>query len=162
MLVIKRDGSKEEFKLSKILSAVQAAFSSVNLSFSNSDSKKLNDFFEKNLKDYDKEEIDVDEIHNLVEHFLMKYNYFDVSRSYIQERYRKALKRAENERLIKGISEKLNAQNVQNQNANIDERSFGGRIGEASRYVTKDFALNYCMSRKSRNNHLNNEIYIHK
>lgn len=162
MLVIKRDGSKEEFKLSKILSAVQAAFSSVNLSFSNSDSKKLNDFFEKNLKDYDKEEIDVDEIHNLVEHFLMKYNYFDVSRSYIQERYRKALKRAENERLIKGISEKLNAQNVQNQNANVDERSFGGRIGEASRYVTKDFALNYCMSRKSRNNHLNNEIYIHK
>lgn len=161
MLVIKRDGSKEEFKLSKILSAVQAAFSSVNLSFSNSDSKKLNDFFEKNLKDYDKEEIDVDEIHNLVEHFLMKYNYFDVSRSYIQERYRKALKRAENERLIKGISEKLNAQNVQNQNANVDERSFGGRIGEASRYVTKDFALNYCMSRKSRNNHLNNEIYIH-
>ncbi len=35
----------------------------------------------------------------------------------------------------------------------VDEHSFGGRIGEASRIVTKDYALNYCMSRKSRKNH---------
>lgn len=63
--------------------------------------------------------------------------------------------------LIKGISEKLNATNVENQNANVDEYSFGGRIGEASRYVTKELALNYCMSKKSKKNHLNNEVYIH-
>jgi ribonucleoside-triphosphate reductase len=54
------------------------------------------------------------------------------------------------------------AQDIENQNANVDEHSFGGRMGEASRIVTKDYALNYFMSRKSRKNHLNNEIYIHK
>ena len=53
------------------------------------------------------------------------------------------------------------AQNVQNQNANVDEKSFGGRIGEASEVVMKNFALEHCMSEMAKNNHLNNEIYIH-
>ena len=39
--------------------------------------------------------------------------------------------------------------------------SFGGRIGEAARVVTKDAALKM-MSKKSRRNHENNEIYVHK
>ena len=44
----------------------------------------------------------------------------------------------------------------------MDEKSFGGRKGEAANALLKDYALNYCMSAMSRNNHLNNEIYIHK
>lgn len=43
----------------------------------------------------------------------------------------------------------------------MDERSFGGRVGETSSYILKNYALNYCMSKMSRENHLNNEIYIH-
>ena len=62
---------------------------------------------------------------------------------------------------MKDISEKLNANNVQNQNANVDEKSFGGRVGEASDTVLKKYALDNCMSEMARNNHLNNEIYIH-
>ena len=34
-------------------------------------------------------------------------------------------------------------------------------MGEASRLVTKKYALDLCMSRKARRNHENNEIYIH-
>ena len=45
--------------------------------------------------------------------------------------------------------------------ASIDEKSFGGRVGEASDTVLKQYALDNCMSEMSRNNHLNNEIYIH-
>ena len=56
----------------------------------------------------------------------------------------------------------MSARNVQNQNANVDEASFGGRIGEAARVVTKNDALKYRMSKKSRKNHENNEIYIHR
>ena len=70
--------------------------------------------------------------------------------------------RENRDKLIKGLTKKLMAQDIENQNANVDEHSFGGRMGEASRIVTKDYALNYCMSRKSRKNHLNNEVYIHK
>ena len=70
--------------------------------------------------------------------------------------------REEKDSLIKEVDKKLKAKNVENQNANVDEYSFGGRMGEVTRVVTKDYALKYCMSRKSKNNHLNNEIYIHK
>ena len=62
---------------------------------------------------------------------------------------------------IRSISEKLQAKNVQNQNANVDEHSFGGRVGEASDEMMKQYALDFCMSDMARNNHLNNEIYIH-
>jgi ribonucleoside-triphosphate reductase len=58
-------------------------------------------------------------------------------------------------------SEKLEARNPENQNANVDERSFGGRTGEANDIMLKQYALDYCMSTLARNNHLNNEIYIH-
>ena len=57
--------------------------------------------------------------------------------------------------------EKLSAENVQNQNANVDEHSFGGRIGETADLIMKRYALDYCMSDMAKNNHLNNEIYIH-
>lgn len=63
--------------------------------------------------------------------------------------------------LMKTIADKILASDIQNQNANLDEQSFGGRRGEASSAVLKQFALDYCMSDMSRRNHLNNEIYIH-
>lgn len=160
MLVIKRDGSKEQFDLEKVKLAVSKAFESTGSKINDVVFDRLEKYFNQKL-DQNQEETDVDKIHNLVEQFLMKYNYYDVSREYILNRYQKALERAEDKRLIKEISEKLGAINVANQNANLDEKSFGGRVGEASRCVTKDFALKYCMSKKSRQNHLNNEIYTH-
>ena len=63
--------------------------------------------------------------------------------------------------LMDAVSEKLTAKNVQNQNANVDEHSFGGRIGEAASVVTKNYALNYIVSPMAKQNHENNEIYIH-
>lgn len=59
------------------------------------------------------------------------------------------------------IKEKLEATNIQNQNANVDEMSFGGRMGEARSELTKAYALNNIVSEMAKNNHLNNEIYIH-
>ena len=61
----------------------------------------------------------------------------------------------------KKLKEKLLAENVKNQNANVDEYSFGGRIGEASRLITKQYALENLISETHKNNHLNNEVYIH-
>lgn len=65
------------------------------------------------------------------------------------------------EEFMQSISDKININDIQNQNANVDEHSFSGRIGMCSDALMKEFALNYCLSEKSRNNHLNNEIYIH-
>ena len=91
----------------------------------------------------------------------MASNRKDVARKYIIYRNNRTSIREKNTQLMKDISEKLNANNVQNQNANVDEKSFGGRVGEASDTVLKKYALDNCMSEMARNNHLNNEIYIH-
>lgn len=85
----------------------------------------------------------------------------DVARAYIRFRYKREVAREHKSDFIEAIGDKLQAKNVQNQNANLDERSFGGRIGEAASYMTKDYALNYIVSDIARKNHLGNMIYIH-
>ena len=85
----------------------------------------------------------------------------DVARAYIRFRYKQEVAREYKNDFIEAIQEKLAADDVQNQNANVDEHSFGGRTGEASSIVTKTLALDYIVSPMAKSNHLNNEIYIH-
>lgn len=91
----------------------------------------------------------------------MKSERPDVARAYIRYRYKKEVARDSKDDFIAAIREKLDASNVVNQNANVDEHSFGGRIGEASSVVTKQLALDYIVSPMARKNHLENRIYIH-
>ena len=91
----------------------------------------------------------------------MMSNRRDVARSYIRYRYKKEVARNAQSDFIDAIREKLNADDVQNQNANVDEHSFGGRIGEASGVVNKKLALDYIVSPMARKNHEENMIYIH-
>lgn len=85
----------------------------------------------------------------------------DVARAYIRYRYKKEVARNKKDDFIKAIREKLDGKDIKNQNANVDEASFGGRIGEASSVVTKQLALDYILSPMARDNHLNNMIYTH-
>jgi len=85
----------------------------------------------------------------------------DVARAYIRYRYKKEVARKIQDDFIAPIKEKLEASDVQNQNANVDEHSFGGRMGEAASYMTKQYALDYLLSDMAKENHINNEIYIH-
>jgi len=85
----------------------------------------------------------------------------DVARAYIRYRYKKEVARNFEHDFINAVVEKLEASDVQNQNANVDEHSFGGRTGEASSVMTKRLALDHLVSNMARENHLNNRIYIH-
>jgi ribonucleoside-triphosphate reductase len=105
--------------------------------------------------------LDVDEIQNLIEAKLMASKHKDVAKAYINYRYLHKMARGQYNELMNAVAEKLTAKNVQNQNANVDEASFGGRIGEASSVVTKQYALEYLVSPMAKNNHLSNEVYIH-
>lgn len=105
--------------------------------------------------------VDIEEIQDAVELCLQRDGYYTLAKNYIKYRYQRELVRESKKYLIDEVAEKLEASNIQNQNANIDEKSFGGRMGEANRVVMKDYALNHCMSEMAKRNHLNNEIYIH-
>ena len=161
MTVIKRDGRKVNFDKSKIKNAILKAMESVNnYNFDLAD--KIASEIENSVdKMATTKSITVEEIQDIVEKKLMASNCKDVAKAYVRYRYKQELARNEYKELMDAISEKLSAKNVQNQNANMDEKSFGGRIGEATNLVMKKFALEYCMSDMARRNHLNNEIYIH-
>ena len=157
--VIKRNGNEETFDKNKIINAVCAAFNDVDNEISDFAKAKASDI--ANYISRMEDNTSVEEIQDIVEDKLMACNRKDVARAYIRYRYKREMLRDTNSSLMNEIREKVMASNVQNQNANVDEMSFGGRKGEAGNAVMKQYALDYCMSEMSRKNHLNNEIYIH-
>lgn len=159
MVVIKRNGAEVPFDKEKIVIAVMKAFASLGQGGDTVSlcAESIGDFIEA----IDKPQMTVEEIQDEVEQLLMNSSHKDVAKAYINYRYLHTLARKNYDDLIGAVSEKLNASNVQNQNANVDEHSFGGRIGEASGVVTKHYALEYLVSPLAKSNHLNNEIYIH-
>lgn len=161
MKVIKRDGREVQFDKNKITNALTQAFIEVDKELTEEDKIKINNITDSVFKIVNNKTISVEEIQDIVEQKLMTSNRKDVAKVYIIYRNDRNKIREQKSELMKNISEKLMAANVQNQNANVDEKSFGGRIGAASDEVMKKYALDNCMSEMAKNNHLNNEIYIH-
>lgn len=159
MKVIKRDQSKQKYDFAKIHKVVTKAFNSVDQEVPEKFLEQLEasvlGLFKK------KEEIDVEEIQDCIQKELIKRNKYDVVESFILYRNKRTEARELNSKIIQDVQKKLDGRNIENQNANVDEASFGGRIGEASRVVCKNDALKYRMSKKARRAHENNEIYIH-
>lgn len=160
MFVIKRDGRKVEFDSSKIANAVIRAFNSV---YSNNLTDEMTSFAQRIADDVAEKNSDmsVEDIQNIVIKKLMASKYKEVATAYVEYKRLHEMARSQYAALMDAVSEKLSGKNIENQNANVDEHSFGGRIGEATRIVTKQFALEYLISPMARANHENNEIYIH-
>ena len=160
MKVQKRDGRIVEFNKDKIISAVSRAYKEVDGEVSDHakiDIELMADEISKSKQDI----LSVEEIQDMVERKLMKSSRKDVAKVYIIYRNDRTRIREKNSALSKAISDKLFARNVENQNANVDENSFGGRMGAVTSVVTKNYALNNCLSEMVKNNHLDNIIYIH-
>ena len=158
--VVKRTGKVVPFDRQRIINAIDKAYKEVYpIDTPPTPGKLIADAVEEVANQYDNI-LTVEEIQDLVEDQLTDYDRL-VAKAYIKYRYKRGVMRACSTEFIRSISEKLRATNVQNQNANVDEHSFGGRVGEASDEMMKQYALDYCMSDMARNNHLNNEIYIH-
>ena len=163
MYIIKRDGRRVKFNQNKIIDAVLAAFKDVD--------KELSDYAyikAGNIADYIQEaaekadhELTIEEIQNYVEQGLMSTKRKDVARAYITYRNERTRMRQERSDFQHRLMKKLKATDVANQNANVDERSFGGRAGEVNSEVLRQQALDFFLSEKARYNHLENRIYIH-
>ena len=145
MDIIKRDGRKTEFDLNKIINAVLAAFQSIDNEISDYAEKKA-----ENIADYiqsiaeekqkNNELLDVEQIQDLVEKGLMATKRKDVAKAFVLYREERTKERNRKNKLIKEVGVKIAATNIQNQNANVDEMSFGGRKGEAGNAVMKQYA----------------------
>ena len=160
MKIIKRDGTPQEYNFMKIADAVVKAFNSVDQEVPEKFLDQVKDSVEKVVIKNNGEGTTVEEIQDTIQKELIKRNKYEVVEAFINYRRKREDIREQNSDLMKQINEKLSASNVQNQNANLDEASFGGRLGDTSGTVAKNIALKK-MAKQSRKNHENNMIYEH-
>ena len=159
--IIKRDGTEEEFSSQKIMDAILKAFLATDGDISEYAEVKAYNialYIERLTED---KKLTVDQIQDLVEKGLMSTKRKDVAKNYVIYRNNRDIARGRATAEKIKIMEKLTASNIQNQNANVDEASFGGRKGEAAAIQMKNIALYDMMSDLARTRHLNNEIYTH-
>ena len=157
MNIIKRNGDEMPFDKVKIISAVTKANKTVKAEeqLTKEAIESIAESIETFARSQEKP-LSVEDIQNMVETKIQESGAYHVAKHYIKYRYEREIARNE-----KALLEKLTASNVQNQNANVDEHSFGGRMGEALSLVAKKYALEHIVSKKAARNHNNNEIYIH-
>ena len=156
-IVVKRDGLYQDYDFGKVKKVIGLAFNSMGTEIPNDFLR----FMEEKINGIEEDTIHVEEMQDIIQASLIEKGYKDVARSFKKVREERNEARLKNSQFIKEIGEKLKGEHVANQNANVDERSFGGRIGEAVSIVCKNDALTKIMSKKSRKNHEGNLIYIH-
>lgn len=162
LYITKRDGREVKFDAEKIKAAVARANTEVTTreKLSRSQINAVAEMVERTVRRQG-EKVSVEDIQNMVEVAIMEVRGYEVAQKYVRFRYKKEVARESRSDFFDAIGEKLRAENVENQNANLDERSFSGRVGEATRVLTKDYAMRNIISPMARENHENNEIYIH-
>lgn len=159
MKITKRDGRKVEFDSDKIVKAISKAFIEVYPDGLTDEMQTCAHRIANEVAAHDG--LTVEEIQDTVVRKLMASKYKDVAKAYVEYRYLHRMARSQYAQLMDTIAEKLEARDVKNQNANVDEHSFGGRVGEASSVVNRKYALEYLVSPMAKANHNNNEVYIH-
>lgn len=163
IIVVKRDGTEMPYDSNKIFHAVMKAIKEVDGDISRGYlAANVARSVDSYMEEHTVECITVEEIQDLVENLLIyPGDYPEIARAYIRYRYKRELARNNYKELMDTVGEKLSAANVQNQNANVDEYSFGGRMGEMNSAVARKYALEYLVSPMARKNHEENMIYIH-
>lgn len=163
MNIIKRDGTVQEFNRDKIINAVLSAFKDVDGTITTYALQKA-----QNIADYIEGQArlhattyTVEEIQDLVERGLMSLKQKDAAKAYILYREERSKERAKNSKIIRAVWQRNSATNVENSNANVDERSFSGREKEASSDIQKIIALDYTLSKEVSEAHRSMLLYQH-
>lgn len=166
---IKRDGSIVSFDKLKIETAISKANKNV------SDEDKIDDILieylskkiEKDILSSNKNEdedifISVESIQDMVENELVSLGKYQLSKEYILYRYKRGVERNKEKEIINKFKNRVQAKDVQNSNANVDERSFSGREKEASSDISKAYAVEFGgLSEKTAKAHKEMLIYQH-
>ena len=158
--VIKRDGTKQKYNIYKIATAISLAFNASKTEIPEDLYDEIADNVESKLNNLGTPEVDIEYIQDLVVDFL-ESKYPEVGKHYKKVRAQRERARNRKSKLLRDVKEKIDAKNIENQNANVDEISFGGREGEATSILLKDLALNEYMSDMAVQLHLNNIGYTH-
>ena len=142
--VIKRDGRVVAFDRTKIKNAVMNAFNEVDGEITQ-DAKNKAAEIASYVANLDVDTISVEEIQDLAEEKLMASKRKDVAKAFIIYRNDRTRARDKKSDVVKKYVKRVHANDsdIENANANVDERSFSGREKEASADVGKTIALEF-------------------
>lgn len=164
MKVIKRNGSKVDFDATKICKAVKKAFDEVKeVSDDEKYTKLIADIVGQVYNDSgsNKKDLSVEDIQDIVENELIKYQYAEVAKAYIKYRYDHELKRQKKNdsellEMINGDSEYWSRENS-NKNSKwvTTQRDYIAGI------VSKDYARNFLFPKEVVEAHDKGIIHIH-
>lgn len=160
MLVTKRDGRQVLFNAQKIENAIGKAYWDKDWTLDKPNpvyAGYIADKITESNQDYS-----VEQIQDIVERELMTYDP-NVAKAYILYRNKRTRAREQQSRIVNAVKSRLEARNVQNSNANVDERSFSGREKESQSDIHKIIALEdgEYLSEEVANAHKNMLLYQH-
>lgn len=154
MIIEKRDGTLEQFNLSKIRNAISNVLEEKDI---NTVLTKI----EKNLPKKDK--VTVEEIQDIVEKTLMSLKFFEQGKSYILYRKQRENIRNSKTSLTKTFKEVLDADgsDISRENANVDGKAPMGLMLLFGSEIEKDYVKRYMINPKFTELHDNGDIHIH-
>lgn len=157
MQVIKRNGALVDFDKSKIYNAIIRAMNETDVG---ADVKLAENIATKIEINYN-EPLNVEDIQNLVEEYLMLSSRSDAARAYIRYRYKREMERERIKKNAEKIAPIIKCENVENSNANLDEYSFSGRNSRVNALILKEYALDELMDKDVANGHRTGLLYTH-
>ncbi|MFZ7223893.1 anaerobic ribonucleoside-triphosphate reductase [Avibacterium avium] len=160
--VIKRDGSRAQFDIQRIVNAIRKAALAVGIDQEDYWQKMgiqiSNDIFAKYPQ-----EINIHDIQRLVENQLMASDYPQVARAYIEYRHDRDLAREKRSQLTREIEGLIEQSNVEllNENANKDAKVIPTQRDLLAGIVAKHYAKRYILPRDVVEAHEKGEIHYH-
>ena len=177
--VVKRNGRKVDFDTTKVAIAIKKGFDGVPkkedeaVEYTTKDIQKVyQSVIKKIIKEYkDEEKIKIENIQDMIEEMLKKYNYDDVYKSFSEYRERRAQSRklfSDEKKMHKflksleglGLKSALE-EDAKRENANIDGNSAMGTMLQYGSTVSKEFSKAYLMKHKYAVLHEEGDIHIH-
>ena len=160
--VIKRDGSRIEFEIQRIINAIKKAAQAVNVQDECYCYDIGHQVVDQIFAQY-QQEIDISQIQKIVEEKLMAGRYPQVARAYIEYRHDRDLAREKRSQLTQEIEGLIEQSNVEllNENANKDAKVIPTQRDLLAGIVAKHYAKRYILPRDVVEAHEKGEIHYH-
>ena len=160
MQVIKRDGSERDYSIDKIKQAIVKANKETD-EISDDDLSKIVNYVLAECGKY-KRAINVEEIQEIVENSLMKYNKFETAKQYIKYRYQKELNRKQNttdSQILSTVN--LENEEVKQENANKNPIVLSTQRDYIAGLSSRDLTNRYFLPKDIQEAHNKGLIHFH-
>lgn len=163
--ITKRDGRRRKFSITKIASAIEAAFKSSNENYAETDIDALVETVIDAISAGNVKTVNVEDVQNVIERALMDKGFHKTAKEFIlyrEERTRVRDTKSDIVKTIKEITESnLKSSNILRDNANESGATPAGAYGKIASETNKMYNLLNNINRKYAQEHKDGAIHIH-